>query len=188
MQKPIIGVVYENAFPMHCQGFITWAEKHQLPVTAVLLESLADSKTPELREKLEDLLMSTNSRFDRDVILHSKDSQRSIVLLKCKAPYAVHLFDKFLSGIKEPEVAAYIQEYVPVPATPEPEKTFWRRARELVRPEKPKPIATYSAEAEGLYNALSNGLDACKAKLGIFIKKMSGCSDYSAKVDCSGAG
>ncbi|MEM4240237.1 MAG: hypothetical protein QXM31_01245 [Candidatus Woesearchaeota archaeon] len=186
MQKPIIGTVYEKAFPMHFRGFISWAEEHQLPVTAVLLESLSDSKTNEVRGRLEDLLMNTNSRFDRDVILHSKNSPRSIALLKCSAPYAVHLFDKFLSSLGNPEVAAYIQEYIPVPAAPEPEKTFWRRARELVSPQKPKPMATYSAEANELYNALSGGLDAYKAKLGGLIKNLSGIG--SPELNYSGAG
>jgi hypothetical protein len=177
MQKPIIGTVYEKAFPVHFNGFIGWAERHQLPVTAVLLESLADSKTDEVRDKLEDLLMSTNSRFDRDVILHSQDSQRSIALLKCKGDYAAQLFDRFLSSLNRPEVAAYIQEYVPAQPAPVPEKSFWRRARELIQPERQGGMVTYSSQAERLYNDLAAGMDAYKAKIGKCIKKLSGGSD-----------
>jgi hypothetical protein len=180
MQKPIIGTVYERAFPVHFNGFIGWAEKHQLPVTAVLLESLAESKTDEVRGKLEDLLVSTNSRFDRDVILHSQDSQRSIALLKCKSAYAAQLFDRFLSSLNDPEVAAYIQEYVPAEPLPAPQKSFWRRARELIQPEAPGGDVTYSVNAQKLYNDLAAGMDSYKAKLGICIKKLSGQSDAPA--------
>jgi hypothetical protein len=99
-------------------------------------------------------------------VIHSADSNRSVALLKCSASYAAQLLDSFLSGLKNPLVTAYVQEYVPVPCAPEPRKGFWARARELVMPEKQEGTVTYSSEAEQLYNALSAGIGACKEKLG----------------------